>query len=377
MTLRVAVVGAGPAGLAVAAALIADTGLGADVALVDRAGLPDGLLRHGPAAGAQRLRNIARDVDDVLADRRVTFFGNVVVGTALPLNELRCTANAVVLATGAPRDLPLEIAGRDSVGIGTVSHVDAWLTGNSDVGVAELDLGMDTAVLIGFSVETLPIAKVLCGHVPAGVSGEVSDRLASSKLRHVQLVDPRSKSEIALPQDAPATLVVRSELTPVGVVGRNRARALRCLHRPDPYGRVVSEDLRAQLLLRPSAESFCWTGIDEDRGHIAHRDGRVLVGANPIAGLYVAGWAGRSPRDKGSHSDDASAVIAAIHADLGTLPPPCTTLANVLARRGIDVSHVGGWSAVATTESLLAGFAGEGMAPLADYDVLVGQVDED
>lgn len=377
MTFRIAVVGAGPAGFAVASALLADCGPDVGIDLLDRAALPDGLLRHGPAAGAQRLRDVANGVDAVLGDSRVTYFGNVEVGAGLPLEELRCAAHAVVLAVGAPRDLPLDVAGRDSVGIGTVSHVEAWLTGNPDVGVDELDLAMDTAVLVGVSPDTMRVAEILCGRPPAPVSGAVADRLAGSGMRHVQLVDPRPRREIALPPELPANLVVRTELTPVGVVGRNRARALRCLRRPDRYGRVVSEDLRAQLLLRPRAESFCWRGIDEHEGHIAHRDSRVLIGAAPAAGLYVAGWAGRAPSDNGSHAGDAGAVVAAVRSDRKTLSRPRTALAETLAGRGIRASGQNGWSAVAATEVLLDRFAGEGAAPLADYAALLGQVDED
>lgn len=379
MTLRIAVLGAGPAGFAVASALLADSALDLTVELVDRAPLPDGLLRHGPAAGERRLRDVARNVDAVLGDRRVTYFGNVEIGAGLPLDELRRTANAVVLATGAPGDLPLEIAGRDSVGIGTISHVQAWLAGNVDVEVAELDLAMDTAVLIGISPETMRLAEVLCGPIPSGVSGEVADRLVNSQLRHVQLVDPRPGPGPEVDQlgNVPADLVVRTGLTPVGVVGRNRARALRCVHRPDPYGRVVSEDLRAQLLLRPRARSFCWEGIGEHHGHVAHHGNRVLTGAAPTTGLYVAGWAGRAPSDTGAHTQDAVAVVAAIRADVGKLPRPCKTLADSLIERNINVSRLDGWSAAAATDVLLDRFAGEGLAPLADYEALVEQVDED
>ena len=152
-----------PAGFAVASALLADTGLDVKIDLVDRAVLPDGLLRHGPAAGAQRLRDVARGIDAALGDGRLTYYGDVNVGAGLSLEELRSSADAVVLATGAPQDLPLQIAGRDSVGIGTVSHVEAWLAGNADVEVDELDLAMDTAVLFGVSPETLRVAEVLCG----------------------------------------------------------------------------------------------------------------------------------------------------------------------------------------------------------------------
>jgi len=377
MTIRVAVVGAGPAGFAVASALLADSALEATVELVDRAARPDGLLRHGPAAGRRRLREVADKVDAVLRDDRVRFFGNVEIGGGLSLDELRSSADAVVLATGAPPDLPLDIAGCDSVGVGTVSHVEAWLTGSTDVHMAELDLAMDSALFLGVSPESVRVAEVLCGQTPPDAPGAVTQRLTSSALRHVQLVDPRPRAELGLPQQMPKNMTVRTELTPVAVIGRNRARALRCLHRPDRYGRVISEDLRAQLLLRPRAKAFCWKGLDEDRGHIAQRNGRVLVGSAPTAGLYVAGWTGRAPSDHGSHARDAAAVVAAIRADRTALSRPAKSLFHTLAERGIEASSAIGWSAAAATEGLLDRFAGEGAAPLADYEALLGQVDED
>jgi NADPH-dependent glutamate synthase beta subunit-like oxidoreductase len=365
MTLRVAIAGAGPAGFAVASSLLAYPGLDVKIDLVDRAVLPDGLLRHGPAAGAHRLRDVARGVDAVIGDARVTYYGDVDVGAGLPLQELRSSADAVVLATGAPNDLPLQIAGRDSVGIGTISHVEAWLAGNADVKLDELDLAMDTAVLFGVSPATLRVAEVLCGRTPTKVQAEVAERLTNSSLHHVQLVDPREGSEVNLPAELPAMVVIRAGLTPVGVVGRNRARAVRCLHKPDRYGGVVSEDLRAQLLLRPRAESFCWHEIDQNRGNISHHESRVLIGEAPAAGLYVAGWAGRAPSDKGSHFDDAAAVVAAIHADIHTLSRPRHTLADAPVERSIAASGVDGWSAVEAINVLRGRFAGEGKAPLA------------
>jgi ferredoxin--NADP+ reductase len=373
---RVLIVGCGPAGFAVASALL-EQQCEVAVELIDREARPDALLRHGPAAGAVRLREVARQVDAVLSDERVAFYGNVEIGYRLPLEDLRAAADAVVLATGAPADLPLDMAGRDSVGIGTVSHVEGWLCGNPDVAATELDLDMDSVVLIGLSAEGLRVAEVLCGSVPADIPADVRARLAQSKIRQVEIVEPRSAAEISVPQEVPAELLFHTELTPVGIVGRNRARALRCLRRPDQDGMVVSEDLRAQLLLRPRAESFGWPGLDEDNGRIAHGGARVLIAGQPTPGLYVAGWAGRSPQDKGSHADDAVAVTDAIHSDLAALPVASRTLADALGRIAIVPCGLGGWSALNATDILLQRFAGEGMLPLADYRALLGQVDED
>ena len=358
----VAVVGAGPAGFAVTSALLESTDV--QVVILERSERPDALLRHGPASGVQRLRDVAGEVDRVLGDDRVTYFGDVEVGAVVPLTELQHAAHAVVLATGHPDDLPLDLAGGDSVGVGTVSHVEAWLAGSADVDVDELDLDMDTAVVIGVSGETVRIAEVLCGTVPDGVTGKVAKRLADSRIRNVQLVDPRPTSEISVPENIPENVSVHPEHTPIGIVGRNRARALRCVRRPDRDGRVLVKDFRAQLLLRPRA----------DARQLAHEVGRVTVKGVPQTALYVAGWAARSPMAKGSHADDAAAVVDAILADTDSFVAPRHTLDEILANR---TEKRGGWSAVAATEVLLDRFAGEGTLPLADYEALYDQVDED
>ncbi len=376
--MRITVVGAGPAGFAVSSAFLTESTLDVDINLVDRTERPDRLLRHGPAVGAKRLKSVAKKVDSVLSDDRVTYWGSLELGATLPLDEVRSASDAVVLAIGAPLDLPLEIAGADSVGIGTISHFAAWLAGSPDTAVDELDLAMDTAVLIGYSSETLGVAEILCGaKPPAGCSRHAADRLRDSSIRHVQIVDTRSTSEIVRPPRAPANLTIRDSLTPVGIVGRNRARALRCLGRADSHGRLVSEDLRAQLLLRPRARSVQWCGLDEQNGHIAGVDGRVLGGGSPIPGVYAAGWAARAPWDQGSHAADAAAVVAALRADRGSLPRARITLADVLAQSASPTSSMEGWSAVAATDALLQRFTGEGTLPLADYDALMNQVDED
>jgi hypothetical protein len=117
--------------------------------------------------------------------------------------------------------------------------------------------------------------------------------------------------------------------------------------------------------------------LDDDRGHIAHEAGRVLCQGSPQLGLYVAGWAGRAPGEKGSHRDDAIAVIDAIRTDLPALSATKRELSQVLSALQKEPTELGDWSATRATATLLDRFAGEGTLPLADYDALMDQVDED
>ena len=109
----VAVVGAGPAGLAVAAQL---TEAGHTVTVFERDPHPGGLLRYGVPDFKLEKWVIERRIA-LLEQAGVTFRCNTEIGRDLPADELRRDFDAVVLAGGAAaaRDLPLP--GRDLAGI--------------------------------------------------------------------------------------------------------------------------------------------------------------------------------------------------------------------------------------------------------------------
>lgn len=109
----VAVVGAGPAGMACAQQL-ARTGY--DVHLYDRQAKAGGLLRYGIPDFKMEKHHIDRRVEQMEAEG-VTFHYNAHVGVDVPASELTDKYDAVVVSGGAehPRDLPIE--GRELSGI--------------------------------------------------------------------------------------------------------------------------------------------------------------------------------------------------------------------------------------------------------------------
>jgi glutamate synthase (NADPH/NADH) small chain len=110
---RVAVVGAGPAGLAAAAEL---NYAGHEVTVVERADEIGGLLRYGIPDFKLDKQVLNRRLD-LLAREGVKFKTGVSVGDHISAGQLREDFDAVVLCTGStiPRDLP--IAGRALPGI--------------------------------------------------------------------------------------------------------------------------------------------------------------------------------------------------------------------------------------------------------------------
>ena len=109
----VAVIGSGPAGLAVAQQL---TRAGHTVAVYERADKIGGLLRYGIPEFKMEKKVLDRRLDQMRREGTV-FRAGVEVGTAITGQELRERYDAVVLAVGStiPRDLP--VPGRELNGI--------------------------------------------------------------------------------------------------------------------------------------------------------------------------------------------------------------------------------------------------------------------
>ncbi|MBC7310626.1 MAG: glutamate synthase subunit beta [Tetrasphaera sp.] len=109
----VAVIGSGPAGLAVAQQL---TRAGHTVAVYERADKPGGLLRYGIPEFKMEKSVLDRRLNQMEAEG-IRFRSGIDVGTDITGDQLRKRYNAIVLTTGStiPRDLP--VPGRELIGV--------------------------------------------------------------------------------------------------------------------------------------------------------------------------------------------------------------------------------------------------------------------
>ncbi len=114
MSLRVAVIGAGPAGIYASDLLIRNEEHDIHVDLFEQMPAPFGLIRYGVAPDHPRIKGIVTSLHRVMDKPQLRLLGNIQVGRDVTIGELRDYYDAIVLSTGAVRDRELLIPGGDA-----------------------------------------------------------------------------------------------------------------------------------------------------------------------------------------------------------------------------------------------------------------------
>ena len=160
--LRLAIVGAGPAGIYAADLLIKSEIRDFEVSidLFDLLPAPYGLVRYGVAPDHPRIKGIIKALYEVLDRGDIRFFGNVVYGKDITLDDLKMHYNAVIFATGAIQDAELNIPGVELEGsLGAASFVN-WYDAHPDF-ERSWDLSAKEVAVIGNGNVALDVARVL------------------------------------------------------------------------------------------------------------------------------------------------------------------------------------------------------------------------
>ncbi|GBG38097.1 FAD-dependent oxidoreductase [Mycobacterium montefiorense] len=173
--IRVAVVGAGPAGI-YAADILANEYRHAQVDVFDRLPTPFGLVRYGVAPDHPRIKEIIKALRRVLTRTELRFIGNVHYGTDIKLSDLRHHYDAIIFATGARADRNLDIPGIDLPGSYGAAEFVSWYDGHPDV-PREWPLNAKNVAVLGAGNVALDIARVLAKPADEQLTTEIPDNV--------------------------------------------------------------------------------------------------------------------------------------------------------------------------------------------------------
>ena len=186
--MRVAVVGAGPAGLyAVESLLEAAPDFCIDV--FDRLPTPYGLVRYGVAPDNQKMKSVTRVLRNSFNNEAlVRFIGNVCFGVDVRRADLLKFYDAVIYATGAPAERRLGIPGEDLPGSYGAKEFIEWYNGHPDAAHHNFLLDKQHAAVIGAGNVALDVARMLVRGSEEIASTDVPDRVLAA-FRNNQITD--------------------------------------------------------------------------------------------------------------------------------------------------------------------------------------------
>jgi len=413
--LRVAIVGAGPAGIYAGNILTnAVNAAGGSVAidLFESLPAPYGLIRYGVAPDHPRIKGIVTSLHEMLDAGTTRFIGNVEVGRDIAIDELHERYDALILATGAIRDADLDIPGIHLPGSYGAADFVAWYDGHPDV-PREWPLDASEVAVIGNGNVALDVARVLAKHAvdlrPTEVPDNVLAGLESSAVTDVHVFGRRGPADVKFTpielrelgevrdvdivladedfETLDAAAATNNQLkvmlrtfqswrdrgtsgasrrlhlhfwhAPVEVVGTDAVEAVRFERTtPTPDGVVGTGEFR-EVPVQQVYRAVGYFGspivdapFDDARGVIPNVEGRVS------AGLYATGWIKRGPVGLIGHTkSDAMETIAHLVADVenGVLSAPTVDgdVLELLAERDVAYTTWDGWLALDAHERAL------------------------
>jgi NADPH-dependent glutamate synthase beta subunit-like oxidoreductase len=371
---HIAIIGSGPAGYYTAEAAQKKFGDDVRVDILDRLPVPYGLIRFGVAPDHQSIKGVYRRYETTNLSDNVRFIGNVTVGKDVSIAELQGLYDAVVLATGAPDDRALGIAGDTMEGVVGSAAFVGWYNGHPDFADLMPNLAAPGAVIVGNGNVALDVARILsktrAEFEGADIVSHALDHLDTSAIKRITILGRRGPNQIAMTPkelgelghlERATPIVDPRDLPPVGDdallepgMRKSVAHLRDFAARTEPahqiaidfdffampvavegdgkVERIIVERTMLDASLRsvgtgehyaiPCGLVIACIGYktppiegvpyEHGRGRFANVDGRILPG------LYCVGWARRGPSGTiGTNRPDGFSVVDAIAEDAG------------------------------------------------------------
>jgi ferredoxin--NADP+ reductase len=196
--LRVAVVGAGPAGI-YASDILSKSDLDVSIDLFERLPAPFGLVRYGVAPDHPRIKQIIVALHRVLSRGDIRLLANVDYGVDVKLEDLRQFYDAVIFSTGSIKDAELNIPGIDLDGSYGAADFVSWYDGHPDV-PRTWPLEAEQVAVIGAGNVALDVARMLSKHaddlLPTEVPANVYEILKTSPVTDVHVFARRGPAQV-------------------------------------------------------------------------------------------------------------------------------------------------------------------------------------
>lgn len=218
-TLRLAIVGAGPAGIYAADILLkAEKKFDVSIDLFEQLPAPYGLVRYGVAPDHPRIKGIVNALHNVVDSEQIRLFGNVLYGRDITLDDLKSHYNAVIFSTGAVRDAGLDIPGVHLPGSYGAAEFVSWYDGHPDVPRTWPMVHHEVAV-IGNGNVALDVARMLTKHadalLPTEIPANVYEVLKASPVTDVHIFGRRGPYQVKF---TPLELRELGELDDVDII---------------------------------------------------------------------------------------------------------------------------------------------------------------
>ncbi|MEW4467295.1 FAD-dependent oxidoreductase [Parasphingorhabdus sp. JC815] len=408
---HIAIIGSGPAGYYSAEAAQKKYGDDVTIDIIDRLPVPFGLIRTGVAPDHQSIKAVSRRYEKTALGDNVHFVGNVCVGDDVSVAELQSLYDAVILATGAPNDRPLEIKGSELPGVVGSAAFVGWYNGHPDYKDLDLPLDGKSVAIIGNGNVALDVARILAKTADefsgSDIVAHALDELTHSGVKKITLLGRRGPHQIAMtpkelgelgqleraqpvvdiqdfPDENDDALLEPGKRKSVTHLRDFHARAGELEHKPvkinfdffampvaiegsDKVEKMIVEktELDAQMRSIGTGERYeldCSMVIscigyrtppiegvpyEHSRGRFTNVEGRILPG------LYCVGWARRGPSGTiGTNKPDGFAIIEAVAEDIGagTGKEGRQGLDRLLESRGVEAVSFRDWKKIEEAE---------------------------